>query len=202
MWALAPFLVGGCAMALYRCSVAKRGVEAPYLGQRWRNVYTIEAATYGAALAAADVLAGHEMVFHTDKVLAYEVTAHLVTEPPRRVGAQLGIDRLGEYAPVGDPWPLWNTVRVTWADVGVGRPESKYYRVGLHDGMVDAAMQLLGTYKGIVLGEVAVMATLTNFVGPSGEAHASYNVQDAVQMRQLGWHRRRRPGFVRGYVPV
>lgn len=193
---------GGCVVALHRVAVEKRGIEAPYLGIVWRNVYTIDAVDYGSALAAGDVLAGREMVFHTDKVLAFRVTAHNVTEPPRRVGAQLEIARLGEYSPVGDPWPLWNCVRVDFTDVGIGRPERKYYRVGLHDGMVDANMNLLGTYKGIVLGAVAAMAALTNYTGPSGEAHGGYGVHDPVQMRQLGWHRRRRPGFVRGYVPV
>jgi hypothetical protein len=189
-------------MALYRCAVIKVGNASPYLGVTWRNVYTLEAASYDAALAAADVIAGHEAVFHTDKVSIPRVTAHLVTEPARRVGATLEIDRAGLYSPVGDPWPLYNTVRVDYPDVGVGRPERKYYRVGLHDGMVQADLGLLGTYQSIVNDACVGITDLANFVGPSGEGHGPPAVHHGVQMRQQGWHRRRRPGFVRGYVPV
>jgi hypothetical protein len=189
-------------MALYRCSVVKNGIAAPYLGLEWRNVYTIEAASYDAAIAATDVLASYEMVFHTDKVRAVRVTAHLVTEPPRRVGAQLGIGRDGQYSPVGDPWPMFNCVRADFSDVGLGRPERKYYRVGLHDGMVEATMELLGTFRSIVESQLDNMVQLTNFVGPSGEAHNGFLLHTPVQMRQLGWHRRQRPGFRRGYVAV
>jgi hypothetical protein len=189
-------------VALYRTAVVKVGVESPYLGARWRNTYTVEAPDYSSALAAGDVLALNEMIFHSNKVKAIEVTAHLVTEPPRRVGAQLSIDRLGAYDPVGDPWPLWNVVRVDFLDVGIGRPERKFYRVGLHDGMVTSDMLLLGTYQTVVHSGVNVMVALANFVGPSGEAHSLASLHEPVQMRQTSWHRRRRPGFVRGYVPV
>lgn len=189
-------------MALYRCAVVKTGNQSPFLGHTWRNIYTLEAASYDAALAAADVIAGHEAVFHTDKIDIPVVTAHLVTEPPRRTGAQLAIARIGLYSPVGDPWPLYNVVRVDYPDVGIGRPERKYYRVGLHDGMVSADLGLLGTYQSIVNDACVDIVALANFVGPSGEGHGPPNVDHFVSMRQLSWHRHRRAGFVRGYVPV
>lgn len=190
-------------MALYRCATLKEGVDEPYVGQRWRNVYTLEAADYGAALAAADVLGSYEMTFHTDKVRMYAVTAHLVTEPPHRVGAQLASIRPGEYVPSGDAWPLWNCLRIDFQDVGVGRPERKYYRVGLHDGMVTPLLTLLGTYLSPTVNDGAdLIANLANYVGPSGEGHSGFLIHNSVQMRQQGWHRRNRPGFVRGYVAV
>jgi hypothetical protein len=40
------------------------------------------------------------------------------------------------------------------------------------------------------------------YVGPSGERPVSYETFHPVQNRQLGWHRRSRPGFRRGWVPV
>lgn len=190
-------------MALYRCTTVKQGVEAPYLNLSWRNVYTVEASSYDAALAVADLIAVQEMIFHSDKITCTRVTAHLVTEPPRRTGAQLGVTRPGEYAGVGDPWPLWNVVRVDFFDAGVGRPERKFYRVGLHDGMVTADLEILGTYVSPTLNSgLGGIIGLTNYVGPSGEAHDTFAIHPTVAMRQIGWHRRRRPGFVRGYVPV
>jgi hypothetical protein len=38
--------------------------------------------------------------------------------------------------------------------------------------------------------------------GPNGEPLITAEVQTAIQMRQIGWHRRVRPGFKRGWVPV
>lgn len=189
-------------MALYRCTTVHQGIAAPYLESRWRNVYTIEADSYDSALAGVDVMAGYEQEFHTDKVACTHVTAHLVTEPPHRTGAQLAVDRPGLYSPVGDPWPLWAVVRVDFTDTGLGRPERKYYRVGLHDGMVEADLTLLGTYRTVIEGALAGMAGLANYVGPSGEQHNGYFLPDPISNRQTGWHRRKRPGFVRGYVPA
>jgi hypothetical protein len=191
-------------VALYRVAVVYQWIMSPYQGFTWRNVYTIEADSYSSALAAGDVLAGEAAVFHTDKTRAVRVTAHLVTEPPRRTGAQMGIARTGEYSPVGDPWPMFNTIRCDFPDVGLGRPERKYYRVGLHDGMVQADGTLLGTYASIVQGQLNTMSSLSNYVGPSGEQHVvdGASLNPSVQMRQIGWHRRQRVGFKRGYVPV
>lgn len=189
-------------MALYRCATVHQGIAAPYEGLSWRNIYTVEADSYSSALATVDVLASYEQAFHTDKTACLRVTAHGVFEPPRRTGAALDVNRPGTYAPVGDPWPLWNVVRCTFQDVGLGRPEAKYYRPGLHDGMVQASGALLGTYESIVNTQIQLMLALTNYVGPSGEQHSSAGVFPYVQMRQLGWHRRKRPGFKRGYVAV
>lgn len=189
-------------MALYRCATVHEGIADPYVGHQWRNVYTVEADSYASALATTDVLATYEQGFHTDKTRCFKVTAHLVTEPPRRAGAQMGVDRPGAYSPVGDAWPLWNVVRVSFSDVGLGRPEMKYYRVGLHDGMVQDDLTLLGTYETSIFGGLDGMIALTNYVGPSGEQHADYSLTHLVASRQVGWHRRRRPGFVRGYVAV
>lgn len=190
-------------MALYRVANVHEGIAAPYLGLRWRNIYTIEAASYDAALAAGDVIGVYESTFHTDKTRIFRVTAHGVFEPPRRAGAVMEVNRPGEYSPVGDAWPLWNCVRADFPDVGLGRPERKYYRVGLHDGMVQADLTLLGTYRSIFFGGVENILSVANFVGPSGEAHSGApGINESVQMRQIGWHRRTRPGFRRGYVAV
>jgi hypothetical protein len=191
-------------VALYRTAVVYQGIVSPYERLTWRNVYTIEADSYSSALAAGDVLAGLVAVFHTDKTRAVRVTAHLVTEPPRRTGAQMGIARTGEYSPVGDPWPMFNCIRCDFPDDGLGRPERKYFRVGLHDGMVQADGTLLGTFASIVQAQLNTMTSLSNYVGPSGEQHTTdaASVNPVVQMRQLSWHRRQRAGFRRGYVAV
>jgi hypothetical protein len=188
-------------VAIYRTVIPKEIVSGPMVGKTWRNVYDIEAADYDSALAAADVIAGYEMNFHADIVHVKEVTAHLVTEPARRVGKQLGIDRPGILTPTGSLLPFWNCVRVDYLDTGVGRPERKYYRPPLFTSQVEGLV-LESTFFDLVGTWAAQIFALTNYIGPSGESHAGYVVNPLVQMRQEHWHRRRRPGFVRGYVPV
>lgn len=189
-------------MALYRVTIPKRFVSGAFTAEReWRNVYTVEADSYDSALAVGDIIAGREMQFHTTDVGVRRIVAHLLTEPARRVGKTFETSRDGEIAIVGSLLPLWNCVRVDFADQGVGRPERKYYRPPLHTSMVEGLV-LEASFFVQVEGAVDTIMGLTNYVGPSGESHASFAVHSLVQMRQRDWHRRQRPGFVRGYVPV
>lgn len=189
-------------MALYRVTIPKQYISGAFVGFRgWRNVYTVEADTYESALAVGDVIAEQEMLFHHFTIGVTRVVAHLVTEPFRRVGRVFETERPGQYPSTAEALPDWNVVRVDYADVGVGRPERKYYRVGLHADMV-TGLVLEPVFFSAVLDATGFINGLTNYVGPSGEQHASRTVQPLIAMRQRGWHRRQRPGFVRGYVPV
>lgn len=188
-------------MAIYRITIPKEIISGPIAGRKWRNVYDVEAASYDAALAAGDVIASHEMTFHSNIVGVPNIIAHLVTEPFRRVGQQIAVGRQGELAPTGSLLPLWNCVRVDYPDVGVGRPERKYYRPPLYTSQV-TGLVLDSDFYDLVLNGADLIWVLTNYIGPSGEAHSGAVVDSLVQMRQTSWHRRRRPGFVRGYVPV
>lgn len=189
-------------MALYRITIPKRFTSGDFTAEReWRNIYTVEADSYDSALAVGDVIAGYEMQFHTSEVGVERVIAHLVTEPARRVGKLLLVSRTGSITPAGDLLPLWNCVRVDFSDVGVGRPERKYYRLPLMTSFVNGLVLDSVAFTN-VQGAVDNILGLTNYVGPSGEQHDSAVVHSLIQMRQRGWHRRRRPGFVRGYVAV
>jgi hypothetical protein len=189
-------------VALYRVTIPKRFVTGDFTAEPpWRNVYTIEADSYASALAAGDIIAGHEMAFHMADVGVTEIVAHLVTEPARRVGKVLAVSRTGEIAFTTQLLPLWNCVRADFTDVGVGRPERKYYRPPLQKHQITGTV-LEGLYLEVVQAGVNGIVALTNYVGPSGEQHDVAVVHSLVQMRQRNWHRRRRPGFVRGYVPV
>jgi hypothetical protein len=190
-------------MAIYRCAIVKQGIGAALGGHVWRNIYDIEAADYDTALAGVDVIRAQEMIIHTDEVYFTHVTAHLVTEPPRRTGAQLSVNQYGlrSASGLGDLLPLWNVVRVDYLDVGIGRPERKYYRLPLHESDTTGLVLESSLYDDISTA-ASIIANLTNYIGPSGETHQGADVKPLVNMRQVGWHRRRRPGFVRGYVAV
>jgi hypothetical protein len=189
-------------VALYRVTIPKRFTSGAFTSEReWRNIYTVEADSYDSALAVGDIIAAHEMGFHHTTIGVVRILAHLVTEPPRRTGKELGTSRTGLWTSTADGLPLWNVVRVDFPDVGVGRPERKYYRVGLRKDMI-TGLVLESSYYDNVVAHVSEIAGITNYVGPSGEQHNLFVVDSLVAMRQRGWHRRRRPGFVRGYVPV
>lgn len=188
-------------MALYRVTIPKLFTGSTFQGHVWRNVYVIDAADYDTALAVGDVIAENEMTFHTEDVHVSEIVAHAYTEPARRVGKLLAVDRTGAM-PFDDEYlPLWNTVRVDFIDSATGRPERKYYRPPLQKKDINGLVIDTGFHANVGVAANNILS-LTNYVGPSGEGHNSVTVLPLVQMRQTGWHRRTRPGFVRGYVPV
>lgn len=190
-------------MAIYRCAINKEGITANTRGHSWRNIYDVEAGSYDDALAAADVIRAFEQPLFTSDVQFTTVTAHAVTEPPRRVGAQLAVNSPGgrDPADLGEVLPLWNVARIDYLDTGIGRPERKYYRLPLYSANV-VGLELSSELRAALQAMADNIVGLTNYVGPSGEGHSSALVVVPISMRQLGWHRRKRPGFVRGYIPV
>jgi hypothetical protein len=188
-------------VALFRVTIPKIFTGASFVGHTWRNVYVVEAPDYDTALAVGDTISIHEIDFHTVDVTIPEIVAHAYTEPARRVGKQLAVNRQGLLAFDDEYLPLWNCVRVDFIDSATGRPERKYYRVPLQKKDITGLILESTLYSTVNVACASIMA-LTNYVGPSGEGHSSQVVSSLVQMRQTGWHRRKRPGFVRGYVPV
>lgn len=190
-------------MPRYRVTIPKEVISGPLTGRRWRNVYMVEADSYDSALAVGDLIASQELLFHSNIVGVKEISAHLTggTLPPRTVGKILAVNRVGDTAPAGSLLPFWNCVRVDYVNTDTGRPERKYYRPPLYTSQV-TGLVLEGTFFTLIQDHVAVIAGYANYVGPSGEQHAAAVVDSLVQMRQTGWHRHKRPGFIRGYVPV
>jgi hypothetical protein len=188
-------------MPLYKATIFKEQILAGVKGPTWSNVYTLTAGSLDDAAAGMTTCRINEQNVSYDTI---HFTRGIVRE--NVVGGaskQLGFDTNGELdsTGLGGPLPLFCTVRIAFTDA-FRKPEQKYLRLGANEANLS-----LGRWDGEFLTYVAgnyaaVMLALVPFVGPSGERPTGYEVQGAVQNRQLGWHRKTRPGFRRGWVPV
>jgi hypothetical protein len=186
-------------MALWRATVYKRST---IFGERWSNVYTVSAIDAFNALEAGTNLMAAERSISYSTVLFEKV--HVVDlGDTERTRTNMANDLPGLLSPtgLGGPLPLFCTTRVVFTNLE-GKPEQKYLRLGANE-----ANLTLGLWDGEFVSFVQdnyadPLVANTQFVGPGGEAHLDATVVAAVQNRQLGWHRRGRPGFKRGWVPV
>lgn len=182
-------------MSLFKVTVHKKALVAGF--PRWTNVYHVEALGPSTALDAAQGIADVEKAVLADLCVVDRLTAQLTTGGSV---ASRAVNIGGLYAiPEDELLPLFNTVRVVLSD-DLGRPESKYLRACLGEVDVvgfkigsDSIIRIQTDYSTPLLGILGLR-------GPNGEGITAAAVQQAVQMRQVSWHRRTRPGFHRGYV--
>lgn len=185
-------------MALYRCTSSKKVNSS---GEVFTNVYTVEETS---ALEALDVLNTIQLLerniwYNTIQIFKAEAV-NVDDSSDRRSGGGVGNGELDPTG-LGGPLPLFCTVRVTFTD-NVKKPEQKYLRLGAQE-----ANLTLGLWDGEFIDFIKENYSIpllaqSQYVGPSGEAHTDVITSNIVQNRQIGWHRRFRPGFKRGWVPV
>lgn len=182
-------------MSLFKVTTHKQLAVSGF--PKWTNVYHVEALGPNTALDAGQGIADIEKAVLADLGSITRITAQLATGG---AVASRTVNIGGLYAiPEAELLPLFNTVRVILSD-DLGRPESKYLRgclgevdvVGFKIGS-DSIIRLQTDYSTPLLGILGLR-------GPNGEGITAASVQAAVQMRQVSWHRRTRPGFHRGYV--
>lgn len=186
-------------MPVYKGSIEK-ALGNTRSAPSWRNNYWLSAVGPDEALVKLEVIAAAEQAFHSTGVY----TRRAVVSDPSHLQNQrsTSIDLPGERVISGAAIPMWNVVTVLFLDLDHSRPERKYYRVELGEGDIDGS-HLTVTLFDLVNG---VMETLIGGSSapctPTGGTILSAEVQGLIGMRQTGWHRRTRPGFKRGYVPV
>lgn len=101
----------------------------------------------------------------------------------------------------GDALPGWN-VAVMQASTSIGlRKHTWFLRMGLTEADVDGQV-LTATVQGIIDDFITALQATGDFVDKDGELFTIFDALPNVRMRQMGWHRRTRPGFKRGWVPV
>jgi len=107
----------------------------------------------------------------------------------------------GTRVVTGDALPGWNVASFQ-ASTSIGvRKHTWYMRMGLTEGDVDGQVLSAAT-QGIIDDFLTALQALNSFVDKDGELFTIYEAKPNVHMRQMGWHRRTRPGFKRGWVPV
>lgn len=101
----------------------------------------------------------------------------------------------------GDALPGWNAARMQFtANVGT-RIHVFYPRVGLTEDDV-AGQTLTSTVQTALTSVVSGILAGGAFCDKDGALLEFGAVSARVQMRQMGWRRRTRPGFKRGWVPA
>lgn len=185
-------------MANYRITIDKT-YQGPG-GEKWSNVYNVDAPDIDEADNRAQAIAELEAAILWDNV----VITRLSTKPA--TGSGSGTSRAvfieGERADA-DPnvqLPLFNTMLVKLIPP-IGRPSMKYLRLPLVEAEV-TGFTLDPTFTSFVNTNYTVPLLALGYVtDESGQSFSGYGFNPNVQMRQLNWHRRSRPGFHRGWVP-
>jgi len=184
----------------YRVTVEKMFNGAPFLGEKWTNIYLFDVGDVTTALSRGVAAGVAEMAVSYEPIEVTRVTAVNEVDANDRGSANPGSLAVLDPTGLGGYLPLFNTVRVVFTD-SVGRPESKYLRLGATPANIGAGEWTTELTDLVQSDYVEAILGLGGYVGPTGEEPNGGSVQTAIQNRQLGWHRRSRPGFHRGWVP-
>lgn len=186
-------------MPVFSVKVFQRlaGEGAP--GEEWSNSFHFDALGGGSAALQGEAVAAALMANASQDVNAYLVTAQ---EGPGSQVFRRAINIAGEISVIAaNLIPLFNTVRLTFQD-DVLRSENIYLRGMIGEANVQG-YQISGELQTAIQDNTATpILELLGLCGPTGETLTSVATQQVIQMRQLGWHRRTRPGYKRGWVPI
>ena len=188
-------------MAIYRTTIYKEFNGAPFLGERWSNVYWVNAIDVSAALSVGVILAGHEMAVSYTPIRVTSVNVVDPGNPADRGSQAMALDGDLDPTGLGGALPLFNTIRVRFTGT-IQKPEQKYLRLGANTANIGSGTwdsEFVTFVQTNYADEVAGMISVT---GPDGDDIVSGVALAPVQNRQLSWHRRTRPGFRRGWVAV
>jgi hypothetical protein len=182
------------------CKVTVYKVLNGATGEQWTNVYNVNALGPNDAASIGETIQALEVAVCYDWVSFPKVAAQLASGGPSVVHATPGVVG-GLTGDINNAIPLFNVARITLSD-GQNRPEIKYLRGAMEEANV-AGFNLTNEVFNQIRDDYALpLVDVLGICGPSGEPIVSATVQLAIQMRQLGWNRRTRPGFKRGWVPV
>jgi hypothetical protein len=107
----------------------------------------------------------------------------------------------GTRAITGAALPGWNVAIIQGSASSGARLHTWHLRIGLTEDDVDG--QTLVSAVNDAINALTVAWNLVPLIHDKDGAPITDWIQsDLVHMRQLGWHRRVRPGFKRGWVPV
>lgn len=185
-------------MPVYRVTIQKTLTVAPFA--KWTNVYHCNGATILDANDIADNIAALEQAILKDYVQISRISVadpatpnSSVSRPVALTGSVTGDETL--------MLPLFNTVLVQLKPTG-GRPSPKYLRLPLEEGDITGAKITSALMTAVDTDYSVPLVALTGVCDEDGQDIIGYGTKEDVQMRQLGWHRRQRPGFRRGWVAV
>jgi len=186
-------------MPVYNVTVEKSMVSGPFVGEKWSNVYHVNAADLVTADEHADDIAELEQAIYPDNIVIVRLSTR--GAPGSGIGFSRNVYLAGTRG-TGDPTtqlPLFNAVLYQFLPAE-GRPSPKYMRTALDESEVTSGLLDTALTDDMSSDWAAPLVALGFVCDESGQAFAGYSHKQGVQMRQLGWHRRSRPGYHRGWV--
>jgi len=187
-------------MVFYRVTTHKRIYLEPTIPP-WTNVYHVDAASVEDALDKAESIVEIEKTVHWSNIQFYKVSAKQPSELSQ-AGQSRTIEEVGDRDATDEKYlPLFCTVRVIFED-SIKRPDQKYLRTPLMESDVENGQIITDTITLVDTSYAEALVALAYIRSSSNESYTSGFTVRPVQMRQRDWHRRTRPGFKRGWVPV
>lgn len=187
-------------MPLYRVAVHKRlttAADAP----EWVNTYHVNTASEEDAILLAQDIANVERAVHWNNVAFFKVSVRLASSLSSS-GRQEAISGTGDRNVSDEHFlPRFCTVRCTFTD-NINRPDQKYLRTPIAEQDQQDGILTPENVGFVITNYVDPLIAISGVVSSSGAPYTTGNTLPAVQMRQVDWHRRSRPGFKRGWVPV
>lgn len=188
-------------MPVYRVTVTKHLDDGPYALRNFSNVYHINRTDMAAAALAAPELVALEKTLYPDNV---HIIRYSVSDPAApRTGFSKSVFEGGSRSvgAVATQLPPFNTV-IARLQVATGRPSMMHLRPIIDESEIDSGSISAGLLTAITDGWATPLVGLGYVTDESGNPITGVVVDSPVASRQLGWHRRTRVGFKRGWVPV
>lgn len=188
-------------MPIYRVTVTKHLDDGPYALLNFSNVYHINATDMVEIALRAPEMVTLEKTLYPDNV---HIVRYSVSDPAApRTGYSKSVFEGGSRSvgAVATQLPPWNTV-LARLNVASGRASLMHLRPIIDESEIDS-----GSISATLLGDIndnwaTPLVALGYVTDESGQPITSIVIDSPVRSRQMGWHRRTRPGFKRGWVPV
>jgi hypothetical protein len=151
---------------------------------------------WGKALEVAESLAGTVL---PPNVNIYEVDIRNPDLVNGIMNVPQSID--GTRTVTGDALPAWNVAKLSGRAGSGTRLYTWHIRMGLREPDVNGQLLTIATQDTLtaLINAFNLAACISD---KDGALITEWGFTDRVTMRQMSWHRRTRPGFKRGWVPV
>lgn len=186
-------------MTIYRLTIEKTMGDGNDAGKKWNNVYHLNESSLLSAILHAPTIVDLEKTIYPDNVT---ITRWAVHNPAVRGEGQSDAVSVAGTRSTGTPatqLPLFVAVLFKFL-VAVGRPSLKYLRLPLDESEITNGVVDQTVLDAISTGWAAPLVADGAITDESGNALTGYGFNHNAVSRQLGWHRRTRPGFHRGWV--
>lgn len=186
-------------MTIYRFTTVKRMTDGNDAGVQWSNVYHLSEASLAAAVLHAPTLLDLEKTVYPDNVAIVRWSVHNPAVPADGQSDSVFVEGTRSTGTAASQLPLFNVVLFRFT-VTTGRPSLKYLRLPLDESEVSNGAIDSAVTDAISTGWAVPLVADGSVTDESGNALTGYGFSARVVNRQLGWHRRTRAGFHRGWV--